>query len=462
MDTSISSLFRIGAVLYNKYLRESGFDPIEVPSLLQPQKGLIHPLHLQPSLEKVLLRGKTVFPRRDARLCLLVKGTLASDSDVVNVLTVNRSLHDSEIYQLLKELTPLRSLKLLSTSSLPTCYTATDNDLARADIICIPAFELEALLADDDSAVTAVTGLWKDRLANSRIVLIPFSRLPNSALTGIFSVDSSIMPKFLKERLDNHPVHQEIANELKESEDRGTLVTCVARNYGMITYKRKVADSPSLTSATLRQYGAIPPPTSVDRIWPLEDAAPGIYDRTKIEPSFNLEELLADANGLFVARSDALTNLNWARTARAVWTAGLSTWRKLCASGIWVSGTTDGLGEAELAGIEPFVPIKRWIKITHTSSPSVGGDDTVCTYKITPAKAFPDLSKTTHFYWKSGSLFQAALEDFPSIRSGWHSCGPGLTLEEVSKVIPKERLSIFLTHRDWKRQIVHEKLAKAS
>jgi hydroxymethylbilane synthase len=154
-----------------------------------------------------------------------------------------------------------------------------------------------------------------------------------------------------------------------------------------------------------------------------------------------------DERGWWVARADALPGSVRPGDAQMIWAAGTRTWQRLAARGVWVHGCSEGLGDTEPPAIEMLAGrLVAWRRLTHAGS----GDP--CAF---PAYAvdtrFPDdLGARTHFYWTSGSAFRAAMAAHPSIRLGWHACGPGRTSRAVREGIgDAARVSIWLDYEQW-------------
>lgn len=139
-----------------------------------------------------------------------------------------------------------------------------------------------------------------------------------------------------------------------------------------------------------------------------------------------------------------------------VWASGLKTWQKLAARGVWVSGSSEGLGESEEARLEVLVPDFRneWLKLSHTDGVERPGFEMLGTYRLQkrplPKEMLLNLRHCTHFFWMSGSSFLRAIELYPEIRGQWHFCGPGHTAEMIAQHLDnKDRLQIELSYSAW-------------
>jgi hydroxymethylbilane synthase len=158
---------------------------------------------------------------------------------------------------------------------------------------------------------------------------------------------------------------------------------------------------------------------------------------------------------LFIAKAEALPT-NWEKPKSLVWTAGVESWKKLAARGIWVNGCSDRLGEDEsdfqvdlLYGQKP-----NWLKLTHTGSSDaeISRLETLGTYELQPntTNDFRVPEDVTHIYWASGSAFEHLTSKFPRLLDAVHGCGPGHTLNHIRAKIPTERVVIALSYDEFK------------
>ncbi|MBV6418353.1 MAG: Porphobilinogen deaminase [Steroidobacteraceae bacterium] len=151
--------------------------------------------------------------------------------------------------------------------------------------------------------------------------------------------------------------------------------------------------------------------------------------------------------GFLVARADALPD-GWTDTPEPiVWTAGLDTWRKLAARGVWVSGSDESLGETGAQAARHLFPqVECWVKLSHSAGYDTPHAARLATYRLERVAPLEDIRKHTHFFWRSGSQF---LEYFRAnaqqLRHAWHGCGPGNTLAIIRAAIGPDRVRPFLS-----------------
>ncbi len=168
-----------------------------------------------------------------------------------------------------------------------------------------------------------------------------------------------------------------------------------------------------------------------------------------------LQNKLAEAEGLWVAKAEAWPKEFRPQKHQWVWTAGLKTWEKLAAQGIWVNGSSESLGEQESPRLDQINGRRiGWIKLTHQQAVQ---DSTtqLGTYQLKPVAQIPDLSTKRFFFWSSGSHFEKAFNKAPeALRQAYHGCGPGSTyLAITSRLGSSDKVRVFLNYEDWKAHL---------
>ncbi len=173
------------------------------------------------------------------------------------------------------------------------------------------------------------------------------------------------------------------------------------------------------------------------------------FEREEIPESINYINSL-EKHCIWISRKSALPFNSKISNSNIVWTSGIKTWKSLAKKGIWVNGTSDGMGEDMNPNIKS-INNYPWIKLTHSLSPESAIKNKIITYKLIKKKINHNLKDKKYFYWMSFSAFKYALEKNPSIIFANHSCGPGNTYNEIKKIIKdSSKLEIFLSYEEWK------------
>lgn len=151
---------------------------------------------------------------------------------------------------------------------------------------------------------------------------------------------------------------------------------------------------------------------------------------------------------LFVSRNEGLPEEWPIAPDQVVWTAGTRTWQKLAERGIWVNGTSDGLGEA-IPDLKALVPQPlKWTKLTHADSANDGLFPCLATYRLENSSDQPPPLVDAYF-WASESLFRWALEKRPEIRQARHAAGPGYTASAIEKELGRS-VDVYYNYAHWR------------
>jgi hydroxymethylbilane synthase len=154
-------------------------------------------------------------------------------------------------------------------------------------------------------------------------------------------------------------------------------------------------------------------------------------------------------SNILVSRANALQSNFTQQDGQLIWTAGLTTWKKLAQRGYWINGSNEGLGDELFQQIN-FLPFytdnfQSWVKLTHNKTPTEFQNLPIIeTYSLNRLDTNIEWKKKKVCYWKSGSAFLQALKEYPQIIQAKHICGPGITYKTIQKYVPKELIKLNL------------------
>ncbi|MBN8540964.1 MAG: hydroxymethylbilane synthase [Deltaproteobacteria bacterium] len=330
---------------------------------------------------------------------------------------------------------------------------------------------------DIDPAFAHSAEELRNAVKNLNFVVLPLSMIPTAAAQGALAIEV---------RKDHHEL-LELCRLIDSSRDRECVeeernilasygggchqkigVTILKRDYGKVKFLR------GLTDAGIRLETASIQSSRSQRFSPaVVWAGEGIHIERKSLPlqeiQKNLQHFLDEAGsvvGYFVARNEALP-ADLFTEGKCVWTAGLTTWKKLTARGVWVHGSSEGLGEDEFPKIETLLGRKmKWTRLTHQDA--IGADlHSVSTYKATYTLTQPELLEGAKVYfWKSTGHFKTVFEAAPQLfkpHFALHAVGPGRTLGFVKAHLRSngwtdenltEGLLVVLNERELTREFV--------
>ena len=347
------------------------------------------------------------------------------------------------------------------------------------DALIVAKAALDRLLAAPEPEFDEVKAVIRETLAKTHFMVLPLSANPTAAAQGALAVEIRRDRADLRTLLGK--IHCRETFEAVERE-RALLagygggchqkigVSVVRRPFGEITFLKGLTDAGEVLDRAELVTG--------ERAQPQAEAPDRLFPRQGEETSFFARESLAREawawaereRFLWVARETAWPRDFRAREDAIVWTAGLRTWAKLAARGIWISGSVESLGEDEVAAVEWLAGEARpsWVKLTHESAGEFHRPPSAkacATYRLkTKTEGMPDLSSRTHFFWSSASAFARALELEPRIRSAHHASGPGATARYLRESLgPDVAIGVHLDIDAWRKSILSSaKFAGAS
>lgn len=323
-----------------------------------------------------------------------------------------------------------------------------------ADGLIVAKAALDRLLSSREDEFQEVQKNLREMLQHIDFQVIPYSINPPCAGQGALALetrrndpgtrrlveaisDSETMSDVLRERaiLKSYGggCHQKIGVWISQ------------KSYGTISILKGLTDSGAVLEGHTVEHPTPPPRRTGGKL-----ISGGEILSSQREPIASRPPV---SDGWIVARAEALPS-DWPTQNQLIWTAGLETWRRLSARGVFVHGSFEGLGETAID--LPFWEARNaprtlsWTKLTHQGADSDFHPITA-TYRLhieTPQKIHPD----GFYFWRSLSQFLTVQARHPEIREALHACGPGNTYKGLQKHISRDRLWAFFNEEDWRNQ----------
>jgi hydroxymethylbilane synthase len=232
-------------------------------------------------------------------------------------------------------------------------------------------------------------------------------------------------------------------------------VSVLSRKYGIVTSLRGITDQGKVLNRwDLSSPHTLPKAKSADSIWPQKNAEKNekIFEREEIEPQIKINP----KSGIYISRESAISSKIRIPKGQVVWVSGAKTWKAAVAKGIWVSGSSEGLGEEDLTPLGAlYSSVSDWVKLTHSEGNSSSFATASPTYKLKSVAPFPEKTAVTHWFWKSGSMFLRALATNPQVKHGFHGCGPGSTFALLKEHLPESaKVKVFLSISDFYKEVL--------
>ena len=195
-------------------------------------------------------------------------------------------------------------------------------------------------------------------------------------------------------------------------------------------------------------------PKFITEIFPEKLSDYNFFNRKVIESSVEELSKIKD-KCIWISRQSALPQNASIDNSNIIWVSGLETWKNIAERGIWINGSSDGLGE----DIDPKIKSltnNEWIKLTHLDSPVSRIKNVIHTYELEKNDISLNLENKNYFYWMSASAFKYAITKYPNIQNKFHFCGPGNTYNEIKKILGDDtkNLTIELSYKEWKNNIL--------
>ncbi|MGZ3743588.1 MAG: hydroxymethylbilane synthase [Pseudobdellovibrionaceae bacterium] len=324
------------------------------------------------------------------------------------------------------------------------------------DGLIVAKAALDRLLTVKAAEFHETRSFLRETLQGLQWMVLPLSANPNAAAQGALAIEIKNGRKELEEILAQVNCPQTFASAQKERETLASFGGGCHQKIGVAVLKRPYGDVFFLKGLT-DQGQVLDEKTLLRESKSKKIAASQLASskELKVERSHSLHvNIPQNIEGLWVAKAEAFPqDLSF---SGLVWTAGLQTWKKLAQRGIWVQGSSEGLGEDENPQIESlFGAAIRWAKLTHAGAPQnsikEGITTVIPTYEIHVSTQAWQMGNREAFYWNSGSQFLAAFKKEPGLIHKRHACGPGNTYKIIRECLgPQALIEIYLDEENWR------------
>ena len=337
---------------------------------------------------------------------------------------------------------------------------------SNSDGFVVAKAAIDRLLNADQNYFPEINNILQQQINQCSWNIVPLSENPSSPGQGALAVeirsddtDLKNLLKVLNNRIDYENVilereelrkygggcHQKIGVSFQN-----TFFGKIKSSKGETTDGNSFQERFVYQNIDVTDFKAI----SINEIFPKQLSDYNFFKRKVIEKSKKELSLIRN-KCLWVSRQSALPQNQEIHSSNIIWVSGLETWKNLAERGIWVNGTSDGLGEDVDANIQSLTK-NEWIKLTHSDSPASKIKNVIHTYELEKNDILLNLENKNYFYWMSSSAFTYAINKYPNIKNKFHFCGPGNTYKEIKKILGDEskNLTIELSYKDWKNKIL--------
>ena len=421
------------------------------------------PLELGPN---TILAGS--LKRDDQRDIMFIKKNKIDKINQDKILTVLSS-SPRRIYNLktfIKNYLPFKLNKIIFRNirgNIPSRFTKflQDDD---SDAIIMAKAAIDRLLDNNMNEFNSIAQVMKDNIDQCLWTITPLSQNPTSPGQGALGIEvkreNQELIKMIEDISDRETIQcvnqeREVLKQYGGGCHQKIGVSYVPSHFGLIQIKKGETDDGKQFYAfeKINDKKNFNLKINEKQIYPKSLKEHKLFNRKYIQGSEKEINNLLNCC-IWVSRSLALPPNAKINSQNIVWSSGLKTWKSLIQKGIWVNGTSDGMGENLDTNIETLTK-NPWIKLTHSGASETKIKKTIYTYSLEKLPIAEDLSTKNFFYWMSSSSFDYALEKFPKIIDGYHACGPGNTYEHIKKkIIDQGRLEVVLSYEAWKKKLL--------
>ena len=334
------------------------------------------------------------------------------------------------------------------------------------DILVIAKAAIDRLIGNNISEFNIISKLMKENISQCLWMVTPLSQNPSSPGQGALGIEIRKNNKKLLEiikaisdPLTTHCVNQErkILKKYGGGCHQKIGVSFFPTFFGLMKSEKGETDNGKQFYSWKQSdtQTEVNEKITDDMIYPSSLKNYQIFQRKQIDQSI-LKINNIKNHCFWIARKSALPEKANISSSNIIWTSGVTTWKHLAKRGIWVNGTSDGMGEDFNPNIANLVSLP-WIKLTHSKAPLTTIKNVIATYELDEIPIKEDLNTKKFFYWMSSTAFNYALRENPNIINASHSCGPGNTYKEIKKVIrDSNNLKISLSYKDWKKKLTNK------
>ena len=347
--------------------------------------------------------------------------------------------------------------------NIPTRFKKFLED-PNSDGFIVAKAAIDRLLLNNYSEFNELKKTLKKYINECLWSVLPLSINPCSPGQGALAIETRIKDNKLNEILNDINFSKDYSNVIQE---RNILknygggchqkigVSYISHKLGLVVSKRGKDENGN----HFESWDFIDPKdisfssNTTDEIYPENLKNYKIFSRKQ------LNENVDDINNLqnkciYVSRISSIPDKSKIQSNNVIWTSGLRTWKNLSERGIWVNGTSDGLGEDFDKDINALTN-NPWVKLTHSHSPESSIKNKIETYQLESIDFEIDIEKKKYFYWMSSSAFKASIDKYPKIIEKYHFCGPGNTYNEISKILGNDKnLFVELSYDSWKKKLL--------
>ena len=301
----------------------------------------------------------------------------------------------------------------------------------------------------------------KSVLRKNKWSILPLSIFPTAPGQGAIAIEAKKDNKLLKGIIKKINSYDAFKNVQKEKltlskygggchqkigtsvwDENGTkLISLVGMSHDLKPLKNFGLNKPYDKTVKLNENNRLYPTQNDEKF----------FNRKAIDNSKKIKNIKDSL--IYLSRKNVLDKVEYIDSSNILWTSGINCWKNAVSRGYWIHGTSDSFGERRSINVENFLSknLPRY-KLSHDKSSS-DNYELIPVYELNVKKSIIknlNLNDKTHFFWMSPLQFDLALDFFPEIINGNHSCGFGRTYDHIKAKVPSgEKVKRFHSYTSW-------------
>ncbi len=326
-----------------------------------------------------------------------------------------------------------------------------------ADIIVLAKVAIDRIMEyGSDSSKKFV----KEILKKNKWLVMPLSVFPTAPGQGAIAIeirkDRFDLKQYI-ERINNHKNFSDVITEKTILDGYGGgcqqkigVSVWDTKNIKISSIVGKTEENKNFNTYKILKKEHSEYKVPLKTMYPLKNSKK-MFSRSRINNSKKISSL--ENSFVHLSRKNVVDDCNLLSSSNVLWTSGIECWKYAVKKGLWISGSSDGLGEDEKRNINNFLPKgTKGFKLSNLSSKSKKYE-LIPTYELIFDRKnikYLKLNEKTYFFWMSPVQFDKAVEIFPSIIDKNHSCGIGRTYDHLLEKLPSSnKPKCFLTYSQW-------------
>ena len=404
--------------------------------------------------------------RADMRDILILKHSLREQKNIDQLTIMTSSPRRRyAIEKNLKDLIPLNFDKVYFKDIRGNIHTRIDKFIKNnAHGIVIAKAAIDRILNDNTYKSNKNISI-KACLEKHQCVILPLSIFPSAPAQGAIGIEVANKNKHLIKIVESINDIETFENVNLERKIMSEYGGGCSQKIGVSIWNKnnfKIKSINGITEGNLKlenfdlveeahRNGTLKQNTRMLNAFPIGKSEQTIFKREELNKNSELHAIKDSL--IYITRKNVLKHRPNFQDSCKLITSGVKTWKEAAKRGYWINGTTDSMGQSEIASMESIYGEKNIIKLTFKNE-FAKKLNSIDLYELKEPNFPKDIEKRDNFFWMSPYAFKIAIRLYPSILKKNHSCGMGNTFEQIKEIIKNEKyLTPYLSYEHWLNKV---------